>query len=120
ALAQHGPLVDGVAPALAGLAEVIRGHAGDALGRQILIEFEDVGMGPDIGAVEADKDGYVADEANVALGAVVAEIAPLFVKSKLDHPLDGQCVLLFAAHGLERLSVAAGDGLRPGGPRGGA
>ena len=67
AFEQHVPAVEGVAPALAGLAEVVGGDAGDADGREVFAELEDVGMSPDVGAVVGDEDGDVANEADAAL-----------------------------------------------------
>ena len=65
--AQHVPAVHGISPALAGFGEGIRRHAGDDLGLEIGIEAEDIGMRPDIGAVIADEDGDVADDADALL-----------------------------------------------------
>ena len=36
----------------------------------LLVELEDVGVGPDVGAVVADEDGDVAEDADVARIAV--------------------------------------------------
>ena len=61
ALVQDIPAIERIAPALAGRAEVVGRHAGDADGREVFVELEEIGMGPDVGAVEGDEDGDVAD-----------------------------------------------------------
>ena len=68
-LPQHVPAIHGISPALAGFGESVRRHAGDDLGIQFGIEAENVRMRPHIGAVVADEDGDVADDADAAGGA---------------------------------------------------
>ena len=70
ARAQRVPVVQRIAPALSGLAEGVRRNAGDDFRRQIFLQAEEFGMGPDIGAVVADEDGDIADHANAAIGAI--------------------------------------------------
>src|SRR4051812_47299827 len=41
-------------------------------------------MGPDVGAVVADEDGDVADDADVALGTIATDGAPLFEECELE------------------------------------
>src|SRR5579871_939875 len=55
-------------------------------------------MGPDISAVVADEDGYIAEDTNLAVGAVVSKSAPLFVEEELDHLLNSE----FAAVAIQR------------------
>ena len=73
ALAQQAPLVERVAPALAGDGEVVGRDAGDADGVALLVELEELGVGPDVGAVVVDEDGDVAEDADVFGGAVLAQ-----------------------------------------------
>src|SRR5271156_328669 len=67
------PAIQGIPPTLTGSGEVVGGHAGDADGQEMLVELEDAGIGPHIGAVVVDEDGDVADELDLALGTVVAQ-----------------------------------------------
>ena len=69
ALAQHAPLVERVAPALAGRGEVVGRDAGDADRAALLVKLEDLGVGPDVGAVVVDEDGDVAEDADASLAA---------------------------------------------------
>ncbi len=82
------PVVERIAPALAGFAESIGRNAGDHLGREIGLEAEDIGMGPDIRAVVADKDGDIANDADAALGTVTPQRLPLLEEGKLQEALD--------------------------------
>ena len=88
-------LVERVAPALAGGREVVRWDAGDARGQALLVELEDFGVGPDVGAIVADEDGNVAEDADFAVGAVAAKGAPLLGEEELDDLLDGELAALF-------------------------
>ena len=45
-------------------------------------------MGPDVGAVVADEDGDIAEDADVALGAIASQGAPLLAEEELDNLLD--------------------------------
>ena len=83
------PLVQGIAPALAGGGEVVGWDAGDADGREVRVELKELGVGPDVGRIVIDKDGDVADETNVACGTILAQGTPLFVKGELEG-LDGR------------------------------
>ena len=96
--AQCTPFVKRIAPTLAGLREIIRGHAGDANRTPLFIELEDLGVRPYIGAVVADEDGYVAEDADLSLVAIAFESAPLVVEEELDGLLYGE----FAAIPIER------------------
>ena len=58
----RGPVVERVAPELAGGAEVVGRHAGDGQRPAVVVELEQLLVGPDVGAVEGDEDRHVADD----------------------------------------------------------
>src|SRR3984885_5679739 len=76
-------------------------------------------MGPYIGAVVGDEDGDVADEADAALAAVIAEGLPLLAEAELDDALDFELRGEVGAEFRDCFGAAVRDLLRPGGPGGG-
>ena len=106
-LLEDVPLVEGIAPALAGLREIVGRDTGNADGQEVLVELEELGVRPDVGAVVVDEDGDVANEADVAVGAVCAEGAPLLAEGELEGLGDGEFFAVFEAEGVEgrRLAV---------------
>ena len=69
---QHIPLVERIAPPLAGLAEIVGRHTRDANGREVFEQLENFRVGPHIGAVVIDKNSHIPNEAYAALRAVGA------------------------------------------------
>src|SRR5258708_6280866 len=63
-LLHHVPAIKRIAPALSVFAEKIRGHAGDDFGIEFGIQTKQIGMGPDVGAVEFYEDRDVAHDAD--------------------------------------------------------
>src|SRR5690348_14030732 len=57
---QYIPTIDGVAPALAGRAEIVRRNAGDHRRLAVRVELEEVAVYPDVGAVVRHEDREVA------------------------------------------------------------
>src|SRR5712664_3758268 len=55
-LLHNVPAIKRMAPALAVFTEKIRGHAGDDLGIEFRRQAIQIGVGPDVGAVEVYKD----------------------------------------------------------------
>ncbi len=89
ALFEQAPLVERIAPALAGGGEVVGRNSRDACGSALLVELKDFGVSPDVGGVVADEDGDVAEDFDLALDAVGAEGVPLLGEEELDDLLDG-------------------------------
>ena len=84
AVALHArPVVDGVAPELTVLAEVVGRHAGDAGGDVLLVEQEAPGVRPDVGGVERHVDGQVAYYLYAQGVDVVPQLIPLLVERVL-------------------------------------
>src|SRR5205823_2287522 len=77
ALSQRPPVVEGVAPVLAGRAQGIGRRAGN---RSL---DEELGMGNVVGACRGDVDRDVADQSYAALRAVVTQRAPLALEPNL-------------------------------------
>jgi hypothetical protein len=59
-----GPVVERVAPELAGRAEVIGGHAGDKSRPAPLGQKEDFGVRPDIAGIGRHEERHVSDQAH--------------------------------------------------------
>ncbi len=105
-LLEDVPFVQRIAPALAGGREVVRRHAGDADRREILVQLEEFRMSPHVGGVVVDEDGDVPNEADVARRAVLAQVAPLLIKGKLQSLSDGEFFAVFQTQPVERRGVA--------------
>src|SRR5262249_31705464 len=83
------PVVKRIAPTLAGGAEIVRRHARDNLWQEIVFpQPKQAAIGPDIGAVVIHEDGYVANDADVFLRAILADGAPLFPEEELNDASD--------------------------------
>ena len=107
------PAVQGVAPQLTGLGEIIRGHARDELGDARLGELEQLPVGPHVHAVVGHVDGDISDEADALLVGVGPQGLPLAVEAVLDEGVIVDLLpeqLPIPGHGL-RLPVP--DILRP-------
>src|ERR1017187_4627962 len=75
-LPHHVPAIKRITPALAVFAEKIRGNAGDDFGIEFGVQAKQIGVGPDIGAVEIYKDSDVAHDANRMLSAIGSKRLP--------------------------------------------
>ncbi len=113
---QHLPLVDRVAPALAGRAEIVRGHTGNANRSKVFAQLKNFRVGPHIGAVVVDEDSHVANEADVALRTVAAQGFPLLIEGELYGLLDFEIVPALLLQLEQRLRIPVGELLRPGQP----
>src|SRR6202795_3566726 len=101
-LLHHVPAIKRMAPALTVFTEKIWGHAGDDFGIEVGVQTKQIGVGPDIGAVEIHKDRDVAHDANGTLRAVGAERLPLFEEKKLHDAADIEVVEHFRGSLLDR------------------
>src|ERR1700687_4447758 len=82
-LLHHVPAIKRIAPALAVFAERIRGHAGDDFGIEFGVQAKEIGMSPDVGAVEIYENRDVARDANGMLRAIGSKRLPLFEEKEL-------------------------------------
>ena len=119
ALGEHVPAIERIAPALAGRGKVVGRHAGYADRLQFLVEFEDLGMNPDVGRIHVDEDGHVAQDAYRTACSSLLEKVPLLRKSKLQHLLDHALARVLGGGLGEGLRIAAAQRLGPFGPRAG-
>lgn len=86
AVGLHGvPVVDGVAPVLAGGRELVGRRAGDAHGIAGGVDLKELRCRPHLDGVARDINGQVADDENVALVGVCLEAAPLAIEEVLRH-----------------------------------
>ena len=82
----HGvPVIDGIAPVLAGGGELIGRRAGDTDGVAGGVDLKELGRGPHLDGVARDIDGQVADDQDVALVGIGLETAPLTIEEVLRH-----------------------------------
>ena len=77
------PAVERVAPELAGGAEVVGRHAGLERRPAVGGEVEELGVGPDVGAVVGHEDRDVAHDADAALAGLPAHVRPLLEEEPL-------------------------------------
>ena len=70
---ERRPVIDRVSPELPGLTEDIRRHPCHHSGAEVLIEFEDLRVLPDIDAIIGDVYRYISDDLDAEIGAVPAE-----------------------------------------------
>src|SRR5258708_36434573 len=87
-LLHHVPAIERMAPALAVFTEKIRRHAGDDLGIEFRCQAIQIGVGPDVGAVEVYEDRDVAHDANRMLGTMGSKRLPLFEEKELHGTAD--------------------------------
>jgi hypothetical protein len=87
ALCEDVPPVMGIAPELAGCAEVVRRHTRHDNRITHLIQVENIGMRPDIGTVVCYKDRCIAHDANAAFVRIGLERAPLTEEEELHEAL---------------------------------
>ena len=79
------PVIDGVAPVLAGGRELIRRRSRDADGIAGGVDLKELGRGPHLDGVARDVDGQVADDQDVVLVGIGLEAAPLAIEEILRH-----------------------------------
>src|SRR5215213_9354686 len=77
------PVVERITPELSGAAEVIRWHTGDDDGLAVFVEFELLGVGPNVCRVLRDEDRQIADDPHPALVRVSLQSKPLPEEEKL-------------------------------------
>ena len=75
-----------------------------------LVELEPLGLGPDVGGVEGDVDGKVADDADVLRACVGAQALPLPEEEVLDVDVEVDLVGEGLAVGVEGAGLAHADG----------
>src|SRR5690625_6252281 len=115
-LLHHLPAVDRIAPALPGLAEVIRWHSRNKRRVTVLIEVEQLWISPDVGAVMRHVTRQVTENADVALVTIGFEPRPLLMKQKLPGLLAPAVGRSVTAQRLHRVIMPLCEFGRPVGP----
>ena len=87
ALLQRFPIVERIAPELAGGAEIVRRHSGDDGRLAMLVEIKQIGVGPDVGRIARDENRQVSDQLDTVLVRVALQIAPLPEEKELGKPV---------------------------------
>ena len=110
-----GPVVEGIAPALAGLGEIIGRDPRDDFWPATAVEQEEVGVGPDIGRVGGDEHGQVADDANAVPAGVGAEAGELAEEQELGEGVTVDVIGKFSSGGMNGDGVSRREFGRPAG-----
>ena len=113
ALAEYVPAVKRIAPALSGAAKKIGRHARNIDRVAVFVELKDLGMVPDVGAIQIDEDGDVGDELDAICCAVLMHRAPLFKKEELNRARNHQLALVLLFYFLYGTRVAPPQFVRP-------
>lgn len=85
-LPEHVPPVNGVAPQLAGGAEIVGRDPGHGRGTVVFIQLEQLPVRPDVRAVMVDVDGDVAQDLDLPAVGIGLEGGPLPVEDELEKP----------------------------------
>ena len=117
-LLHHVPAVQGVAPQLAVGGEGVRRAAGDLGGHVLLIQLEQPGLGPHVGAVHGHIDGRVPNDLHGFPVGVRLEVPPLPEKPVLGEHVVGHVLLAQLGPALQGLGLAQPQLLGPLGPGG--
>jgi hypothetical protein len=85
------PRIEGIAPKLAVLAEVVGRHAGYLPGPPSRVEIEEPRLGPNVGGVLGRENGQVPDDEYLLRVGRLLERGPLLREEELEHfiALDG-------------------------------
>ena len=93
------PVIERIAPELAGLGEIIRRHSGHDGRITFVGQAEELGVCPHFGAVQRYEDRDVADDADVACIRVRLYAVPLNVEQVLQKAIVVDLVLMCAEQG---------------------
>ena len=85
---QRFPVVERVAPQLAGLAEVVGRYAGYGGRPPLVVQQKEIQVAPDIGRIIGHKDRDIADERHAPAGRICPQRLPLTGKLPLQVFLD--------------------------------
>src|ERR1700730_15289419 len=102
-----------MAPTLTVFAEKIWRHAGDDFGIEVGVQTKQIGVGPDIGAVEIYKDRNVAHDTNRTLRAIGSKRLPLFEEENLYDAADIEIVEHFLVRLLDPRRIAMSQFVGP-------
>ncbi len=110
---QRLPVVQGVAPSLPRLAEIVRRNTGHAERPAAVVELEEPPVRPDIGRVVGDEDRDVAHDADAQAVGVLLESPPLAVENEFDEGVAEHRITQLAAVALQGVGVPVADIPRP-------
>src|SRR4029079_6256745 len=83
------PVVERIAPALSGRAEIVRRYSGDDRRVTRGVELEEVAMRPDVRRVVRHVDRHVAENRDAALSGGFAQLLPLASEDELHETMEG-------------------------------
>ena len=105
------PVIQRVAPQLAGRGEIVRRAARHADGMALLVQPEHLGVGPGVRAVHGDINRNVAKELDAQGIDVAAELLPLLIEQILKEFVEADVLVQIAAVGADGIGVAQADAL---------
>lgn len=103
------PVIDRIAPELAGRGIVVGRHAGNELGAEVGLQLEQLGMRPDVGRVGGNIDRDVADDLDALLLCVRTQRVPLSEEDILEENAEVDLAAQLLGHSCERLRPAVAD-----------
>src|ERR1700722_16931117 len=112
-LLHYIPAIQRMAPALSVFAEKIRGHSRDDFGIKLGTQMKQIGMRPNIGAVEINEDRDIAHHSNGMTRAMAAKRLPLFEEKKLHGAADVEFGGHFGARFFNRRRISMSQFARP-------
>src|SRR5262249_46357794 len=107
------PVVDGIAPTLAVRAEVVGRHAGDGARPTLLVEQEQLRVGPHIARVGGDEERKVADQLHASGSRVSLQARALTEQQELSEANALDLVRVIPSGALEGDRRAPHELLRP-------
>ena len=110
------PVIQRIAPALPGGAEIVRGHAGHAARPSFGVKIESAGVRPYVGAVPGDIYRQVPHPRHAARGTIFREGLKLPIKDELSEFDEGERLFIFRGKRGQRPLVPGRELPRPLGP----
>ena len=110
------PVIEGIAPFLAGGAEIVGGNSGYGRGIALGIHLEQTAVGPDVCAIGGYEDGNIAYDGDSLIVGIALQGMPLGIKHKLQEGLVVDLILQFFLPEDPVLPVQIPQGFRPFSP----
>ena len=110
------PLIQGVAPDLTVCGEGIGRTAGDGSGLVVLIQLEQVRMGPHIGRIQRNINGNITDDLDALVIGIILQLQPLLEELELQILLEFNIKVQLLPVVIQGIAPVQTDILRPLGP----
>ena len=107
------PIIDRVAPKLTVRGEIVRRNTRDAARMALVVELELLRCAPDIGGIKRNIDRQIADDLDLPLVCVGAELRPLLVEEALQVLIESHVLAEAFPRGGKRPFLAHAQFIRP-------